>query len=483
MKTCVAIIGAGPAGLTAAYQLVKENIDVIVFEADPLYVGGIARTITYKDFCFDIGGHRFFSKSAEVENFWSEILPNDLLVKPRLSRIFYRGQFYSYPLKLLETLNKLGWLEALHCLFSYAKAKLIRKKNPSNFTDWVCNRFGRRLYEIFFKTYTEKVWGMPCESISADWAAQRIQGLSLRSAIGAAIFSKKTTPLTIKTLIKHFRYPRKGPGMLWDACAEKIKQGGGKILLGHRVVSCDYFPDEQHWKISAVDNMKNITTYYAADLISSAPLKELILDYLSPILSEATRAAARKLEYRDFLIVALILKERKKLADHWIYIHDTRVDVGRIQNFKAWSADMVPDSSLCCYGMEYFCFEHNELWSLSDDKLIKKARDELIQIGLAKHDDIIDGCVVRQAKAYPVYSADYKIHLETIFTELALKFPRLHLVGRNGLHKYNNQDHAMMTAMLTVRNIVAGRKLFNVHCVNQDAEYIEVQGNANDCWK
>lgn len=468
----VIIIGAGPAGLTAAYLLAKANMTAIVLEADPEYVGGIARTVTYKGYCFDIGGHRFFSKSEEIENFWSEILPNDMLERPRSSRIFYQKNFFAYPLKAFEALYKLGLIESLLCVLSYVKAKIFPVKNAKTFSDWVSNHFGKRLFRIFFKTYTEKVWGMRCEDISADWAAQRIKGLSLFSALINAFRSTKKHN-TIKTLIDTFRYPRKGPGQLWEACAEKITTLGSKVLLGQQVVQCQY--DEMHglWQVTTKNPSGELTTHQGTHVISSAPLRELIQDYLTPKLSTDVLAQAAKLQYRDFLIVVLILKDKQQFLDNWIYIHDPSVSVARIQHFKSWSPEMVPDPTMCCYGLEYFCFEHDNIWNLTDSELIAKATAEIAKIGLAQPEDILDGCVVRQAKAYPVYDEHYKDHVAKIRQAIETYCPSLHIVGRNGMHKYNNQDHAMMTAMLTVKNILAGEKMYDVWRVNQDAEYLE----------
>lgn len=477
MQTHVVIIGAGPAGLTAGYLLAKENIRVTVLEANPLQVGGIARTPTYKGYSFDIGGHRFFSKAKEVEALWTEILPNDMLDRPRSSRIFYRQQFFSYPLKAFEALRKLGLVESISCMLSYLKAKLFPIKKTISFSDWVTNHFGKRLFNIFFKTYTEKVWGMSCEEISADWAAQRIKGLSLTSAIANAIFPKtwvkRKDQAVIKTLINTFRYPRKGPGMLWEACAEKIKNLGGNIFLGCEVYYCEYQAKENQWLLRYKTKGDQTHQITATHVISSAPLRDVVVDYLSPKLEADVLSQASQLQYRDFLIVVLILKDRKLFSDNWIYVHDAKVDVARIQNFKSWSNEMVPDDNTCCYGLEYFCFDKDKLWSLPDGELIQKASQELVQLGLAHADDILDGCVVRQNKAYPVYDNHYQARVDLIRRELEEKFPSLYLVGRNGMHKYNNQDHAMMTAMLTVKNIVAGEKKYDVWQVNQDAEYHE----------
>ncbi|MDX1902066.1 MAG: NAD(P)/FAD-dependent oxidoreductase [Gammaproteobacteria bacterium] len=474
MQPHIVVIGAGPAGLTSAYLLAKEKIAVTVLESDPENVGGIARTVTYKGYCFDIGGHRFFSKSKEVEDLWSEILPDDMLTRPRSSRIFYKSKFFSYPLRAIEVLYKLGIKESALCFLSYLKAKLFPIRHPATFADWVTNHFGQRLFEIFFKTYTEKVWGMDCNAISADWAAQRIKGLSLWSAMINAILPKHRSnkKSIIKTLIDSFRYPRKGPGMLWEACAEKIKHRGGKVLLGCEVTKCHYNEMKHLWEIQYRNAQGNMQTIAATHIISSAPLQSLAEHYL-PEISPHVSHAAKQLKYRDFLIVTLILKDKNQFHDNWIYIHDPSVDVARIQNFKSWSPDMVPDPSMCCYGMEYFCFEGDGLWEMDDQALIQKATREIVRIGLAKTSDILDGCVVRQPKAYPVYDEHYKNNVAIVRHALEEMYPSLFVVGRNGMHKYNNQDHAMMTAMLTVQNILRGERQFDVWCVNQDAEYIE----------
>jgi protoporphyrinogen oxidase len=476
--TSVAIIGAGPAGLTAGYLLRKEKIPVTILEADPVYVGGIARTAKYKGYHFDIGGHRFFSKSKEVEDLWTELLPDDMLDRPRSSRIFYRNQFFSYPLKAGEALQKLGIFESTRCVLSYLKARLFPHKNPTNFEDWVSNQFGQRLFNIFFKTYTEKVWGMSCKEISADWAAQRIKGLSLSSAIWNALFKAKTPAAgqdkskVIKSLIDTFRYPRQGPGMMWDAAATKVKEMGGDIEMGMKVVGCHYDAAAKLWQVTYEDQDKNRHQIESQHVISSAPMRQLV-NGITPKMSAKAIHAANSLRYRDFLTVVLILKDRQVFDDNWIYIHDPSVMVGRVQNFKSWSPEMVPDPTMTCYGLEYFCFEGDGLWNSSEADLIERAKQELAKIGLAHPGDIVDGCVVRQPKAYPVYDDDYAKHVTTIRTELDRDYPNLHLVGRNGMHKYNNQDHAMMTAMLCAKNIVAGAPLYDLWEVNQDAEYHE----------
>jgi protoporphyrinogen oxidase len=436
-------------------------------------VGGIARTIRYKDFCFDIGGHRFFSKSKEVERLWSEMLPDDLRERPRASRIYYRGKFFSYPLRPLEALKTLGLAESMACILSYVRARVFPIRNPGNFEDWVTNHFGRRLFATFFKTYTEKVWGMSCRDISADWAAQRITGLSLGSALlGRLRPSRHRRERVIKTLTESFRYPRKGPGMLWEACADRIRDMGNRVLLGRRVVACAWDPQAGTWEVGVEAPNGDRETVASRHLISSAPLRDLA-HMVRPVLSESAMRAAESLRYRDFVTVALILKDRGRLPDNWIYVHDPTVRVGRIQNFKSWSPDMVPDPSLACYGLEYFCFEGDGVWTSRDSELVDMAIGELERIGLASREDVLDGSVARQPKAYPVYDDGYHSRVATLRWELEERFPTLQVVGRNGMHRYNNQDHSMMTAMLAVENIAAGWRAYDLWKVNQDAEYHE----------
>ena len=469
------IVGAGPAGLTAAYELSKQGQSALVLESDPQYVGGISRTVAYHGYRFDIGGHRFFSKSREVEDLWTEILGSDMLQRPRSSKIYYRAKFYSYPLKPFEALSKLGLLESALCVLSFLKAKINPTPHPKSFEDWVVNQFGERLFRIFFKTYTEKVWGMSCKEISADWAAQRIKGLSLASAVKNAILPKrkpKDRKQVVKTLIDTFRYPRLGPGMMWETCAEKVRAMGGVVLLGRGVTGCQWDAAARQWGVTARTTDGKFEQYRAEHLVSSMPVRQLV-SQIEPRLPEPVLRAGNSLRYRDFLTIGLILKERNRFSDNWIYIHDPNVKVGRVQNYKSWSPEMVPNPEFCCYGLEYFCFDGDGLWTSPDEDLKALARKEIEQVGLGAATDVVDGCVIRQAKAYPVYDDDYREHVEVIRQALAAHCPNLHLVGRNGMHKYNNQDHAMMTAMLAARNIVAGENIYDVWCVNEDGEYHE----------
>ena len=473
----VLVIGAGPAGLTAAYCLTKETPSVLVVEKDPVHVGGISRTVKYKNYLFDVGGHRFFSKSKEVVDLWHEILPDDFIERPRLSRIFYGGKYYSYPLKAFEALSNLGVIESAACMLSYAYARGFAIAQPRTFHDWVRNQFGERLFRIFFKTYTEKVWGMSCDEISADWAAQRIKGLDLGVAVMNALKRSlqprrpagSSDPATVKTLIESFQYPRRGPGMMWEAAARHIRARGGTVLMGRDMQRLAYDAGSKLWRLDVSTADGSAESYTARHVISSAPVRELV-EKLVP--RPISLFHARALRYRDFITVALMVNKAELFPDNWIYIHDPSVKVGRVQNFGSWSPEMVPPGT-SCLGLEYFCFEGDGLWASSDAELVELAKAECAKIGLIRPDDVVDACVVRQPKAYPVYDDDYRENMRLIRLDLEQGFPTLHLVGRNGMHKYNNQDHAMMTAMLTARNILAGRRLYDVWDVNEDAEYHE----------
>jgi protoporphyrinogen oxidase len=446
-----------------------------VLERDPVHVGGISRTEKYKGFRIDVGGHRFFSRSAEIEALWDEILGDQMITRQRKSRIFYQGKLFDYPLRALDALRKLGLIEAARCMASYFKSRLFPIRDPQTFEEWVTNQFGHRLYSIFFETYTEKVWGMKCGEISADWAAQRIKGLSLGSAVWSAFVPAwlRRNSSTPKTLIDRFRYPRLGPGQMWEAAAEQVFNAGGEVLLGMNVNGLVRDAESGEWTVSATDSEGQRHQFRADHIVSSAAISE-VAEFLEPGLPEAVLTATRALRYRDFLIVALIVRDVDCFDDNWIYIHDSAVRVGRIQNFKSWSPHMVPDPDLNCLGMEYFCLEGDGLWESADEDLVRLADEELIQLGLVTPGHVIDGTVIRQAKAYPVYVENYEERVALFSNWLERNMPELHLVGRNGMHKYNNQDHAMMTALLAAENILAGERRWDIWRVNQDAQYQEV---------
>jgi len=470
----VAIIGAGPAGLTAGYLLTKQGKSVAIIEKDETYVGGISRTVEYEGYRFDIGGHRFFSKSQQVVDLWNEILPDDFIQRPRMSRIYYEGKFYSYPLRAFEALWNLGFWRSTACMLSYLRYKLFPIRDVKSFEDWTTNQFGQKLYSIFFKTYTEKVWGMPCDEMSADWAAQRIKGLSLWNAVtdglkrSLGLNKKPNDGQEVKTLLETFRYPRLGPGMMWDAARDHILNSGkGEVLMGHALEQVADTGDG--WTMTA-SGPGGTAQIRAKDVISSAPMRELS-KRIHPL--PQSSLAADGLKYRDFLTVALMVKSEDLFPDNWIYIHDDRVQVGRVQNFRSWSPEMVPDDDMACVGLEYFCFEGDGLWSSTDEELVAQATREMEILGLCDPAKVVSGAVVRQEKAYPVYDDTYEANVDAMRLELEEKHPSLHLVGRNGMHRYNNQDHAMMTAMLTVENILAGERVYDTWCVNEDAEYHE----------
>ncbi|HEU5081527.1 MAG TPA: NAD(P)/FAD-dependent oxidoreductase [Opitutaceae bacterium] len=468
--TAVLVVGAGPAGLTAAFETQKAGIQTLVIEKDPRYVGGISRTVEYRGYRFDIGGHRFFSKSNEVTQWWKERLPDDFISVRRMSRIFYRRKYFDYPLKPWNALSGLGFFTSVACVCSYAWSRLFPIKPEKSFEDWVTNRFGRRLFSIFFKTYTEKVWGIPTSELSADWAAQRIKGLSLSKAIINAFRGKQKgkSAAVIKTLIDTFEYPRLGPGQMWEKTADDLQRMGGRLEMGARVTRLHHRDGE----IVAAEIVSNGASrrVTADQFIVSMPLQETVLAF-DPPLPENILAAARKLAYRDFLTVALVVEGENPFPDNWIYIHDPAVKLGRIQNFKNWSEALIGREGTTCLGLEYFCFEGDGLWTMKDADLIELGKRELVQLGLAKAEQVKDGAVVRIEKAYPVYDPGYQERVQTIRRALQAYAKNLQVVGRNGMHKYNNQDHSMMTALLAAKNLQGGR--FNLWNVNSDAEYHE----------
>ncbi len=479
----VAIIGAGPAGLTAGYMLGKQGFSVRLIEKDPVQVGGISRTVEHEGFRFDIGGHRFFSKSREVVDLWNELLPDDFIERPRMSRIYYQGKFYSYPLRAFEALWNLGLWESTKCMLSYFRWKVRPHREVKSFDQWVVNQFGARLFGIFFKTYTEKVWGMPCEEMSADWAAQRIKGLSLGGAVldglkrSLGLNKRPNDGMGAKTLLESFRYPRKGPGMMWDAARDRILEQGGTFLMGHKLHQLSWDETAGLWRVASIAEDGRLSIITADHVISSAPMRDLTAR-LHPLPAALPKAMA--LGYRDFLTVALMIESEDLFPDNWIYIHDSKVQVGRIQNFRSWSPEMVPDDTVACVGLEYFCFEGDGLWDAPDAELVALATRELAILGLCDPAQVTGGTVVRQEKAYPVYDDSYAENVAAIRGELEARYPTLHFVGRNGMHRYNNQDHAMMTAMLTARNIVAGTRRHDVWSVNEDAEYHEAGEEGDD---
>lgn len=463
------IIGAGPAGLTAAYELSKLGMHSTLLEADK-QVGGLSRTVDYKGYRFDIGGHRFFSKVPQINDLWQEILQDDFLLRPRLSRIYYREHFFDYPLKAANALMGLGPVEAFLITLSYTKAMLFQNEEETNFEQWVSNRFGRRLYEIFFKTYTEKVWGMPCTEISADWAAQRIKNLSLHEALRNALLGsgRAKDGQVITTLIEQFQYPRHGPGMMWERCEELLAARGHETVRGVKVERIRHRKGRVECVYGRTHSGK--TVEFGADhFISSMPLRKLI-QAMDPLPPSDVLAAAANLRYRDYLTAVIIVKREDVFPDNWIYIHSPEVKMGRIQNYKNWSPHMVPDPSRTSLGLEYFLWDKDEEWNWSEDRLVDFGIRECAQIGLIEPSEVEDGTVVRMKKAYPVYDQKYQESLATLRSYLE-SFTNIQTIGRNGLHRYNNQDHSMLTGIYAARNVFGETN--DVWAVNTEMEYHE----------
>ena len=464
----VVIIGGGPAGLTAAWELHRHGRTSNVYEKDEL-VGGIARTDQYAGYRFDIGGHRFFTKVQVVEDLWHEILGDELLVRPRMSRIFYKGIFFDYPLKPMNALLGLGFFEAARCGLSFIKAQVYPHRDERTLDQWVSNRFGRRLFEIFFETYTEKVWGIPCSEIGADWAAQRIKNLNLAQAVRTAVFGQRTSKgEVITSLIEQFHYPRLGPGQMWESAQAQLAARGVPTSLNTEVVGLKHDGSRiLSVTVRGPDGERSVPT---PEVISSMPLGQLIAS-LDPPPPPDILAAGARLRYRDFLTVVLIVEQPDLFPDNWIYIHSPEVKLGRIQNFKNWSPAMVPDPARTALGLEYFVNVGDDLWAMADEDLVALGTRECALLGLVNADDVKDGCVVRMPKAYPVYDQGYQEALATLRGWLD-PIENLQLIGRNGQHRYNNQDHSMLTAIYAARNVAAGGA-YELWSVNVDEEYHE----------
>ena len=463
----ILIIGAGPAGLTAAYELSKHGHTGTILEADDV-VGGIARTVERDGYRFDIGGHRFFTKVRQIEELWDEMLGEEMLRRPRMSRIYYGGKFYDYPLRATNALKNMGFIRAGTCMLSYFKARVFRNKNPRNYQEWVTNQFGAKLFNMFFKSYTEKVWGIPCTEIGADWAAQRIKGLSLGEAVRNALFGQKRGGI-VKTLINEFRYPKYGPGQLWENCAKTLESKGWKIRFKTKVVGAK-LENGRVTSLTVKDESGRTEELPADHVFSSMPLRSLLRG-MTPQPPQPVIDAANALSYRDFLTVVLVIDKDELFPDNWIYIHAPEVRMGRIQNFKSWSPYMVPDQTKTCLGLEYFVNEGDDLWSMRDDELVKLGYEELQRIRLADG-PLVKGYVVRMPKAYPVYDTGYQQRLDVIRAFLE-PIENLYCIGRNGQHRYNNQDHSMATAIIAARNVALGEDR-DPWAVNEDAEYHEI---------
>ena len=463
----VVIVGAGPAGLTAAYMLAKRDIPATVLEGDSV-VGGISRTAERDGWRFDIGGHRFFTKVQAVEDLWHEILPDeDFLLRPRSSRIYYRKKYLEYPLRAMNVLSQIGPIEAALCVLSYVWARIRPPKDQTNLEGWVTARFGARLYRALFKTYNEKLWGVPATEIQADWAAQRIKNLDLFKAAVNALMPKRNQK-EITSLIEEFQYPKYGPGMMWERCRDLVEAAGTKVLM-NTPVTVVHHANGAAVAVSATGPDGVASRYDCDHVISSMPITAL-LKAMDPPVPDDVRRAANDLRYRDFITVALVVPVEYGFPDNWIYIHDPGVKVGRIQNFGSWSPYLVKEGRTCL-GLEFFVSEGDEMWTSRDEDLVELGKRELEVLGLVEAAKVEAGYVVRMPKAYPMYDDAYKANVETLRGWLAENAPNVHPVGRNGMHKYNNQDHSMLTAMLTVENILGANH--DIWSVNVEQEYHE----------
>jgi protoporphyrinogen oxidase len=459
----IAVLGGGPAGLTAAYLLGSRGARAELFESDQV-VGGLARTVKRDGYRFDLGGHRFFTKIEPVQRLWEEMLGDDFLTRPRLSRIYYRGGFLAYPLRAADVVSRLGVLEALLCTASYLRARIGRQSRPETFEDWVTSRFGRRLYDAFFRSYTEKVWGIPGSEIRSEWAAQRIRDLSLRTALLAVLGLGRSRPTT---LIEEFRYPRLGPGQMWEAFARAADERGVPTRFGARAAELHH--DGRRVRAVTLESDEGASTVEVDGVVSTIPLADLVLA-LRPEPPAAVLEAARSLRYRDLCLVALIVDDASPFPDNWIYLHDPGTRAARVQNFGAWSEAMVRPGTTCL-GVEYFCFRGDDVWSLSEDEAVALATEELGRIGLVDRARVRGGARIHVPRAYPMYDGAYGDAVATIRDYLA-RFENLQPCGRNGLHRYNNQDHSMWTATLAVLNLLDGAG-HDVWSVNTEQVYLE----------
>lgn len=491
-KKIAIIVGAGPAGLTAAFELLKDtNVKPIVFEASE-HIGGISKTINYKGNYIDIGGHRFFSKSEKVMKWWQEILPVNenenglkdvMLIRNRISRILYNKQLFNYPITLsLDTIKKLGIINIFLIGLSYFRSAIFQIKPEKNLEQFFINRFGRKLYKTFFKDYTEKVWGVSCKEISAEWGAQRVKGLSVFKTITNAVGKLFKTDKSINqksketTLIEKFLYPKFGPGQLWQKVAKIVVEKGGDVILNSKIVKVNFHNNNIK---SVIVSENNILTEYNCDyLISSMPIRDLINSFTTVVPNEI-KDISNGLVYRDFITVGILAskvvfkeKNKKLISDNWIYVQESHVKLGRIQIFNNWSPYMVNDNDKVWVGLEYFCNENDELWSMSDNDMSNFAIKEIEQIGFMQKSDILDSVVIREPKAYPAYFGTYDKLYKVI--DYLNNFENLFLIGRNGMHRYNNQDHSMLTAFETVKCIKIGStdKAF-IWEVNTEKEYHE----------
>jgi protoporphyrinogen oxidase len=458
-----AVLGAGPAGLTAGYILAQRGEAGTVLEASER-VGGLATTVHFGGYRFDLGGHRFFTKLGPIADLWEEMLGDDFLTRPRLSRIYHRGQFMAYPLKGGDVIRRLGVVESARCALSYLWSRR-RRSTPETFEDWVAFRFGRRLYDTFFRSYTEKVWGIPGSEIRAEWAAQRIKNFSLLTAVLTMMKLRRTE---VTTLIEEFRYPRLGPGQMWEAFRERVEGGGVPVMFNRRCVAVRHAEGRVQSIVLRSEDGREVE-HPVEGVISSIPLNELVLS-MRPAPPEEVVSAARRLRYRNMCLVALTISREMPFPDNWIYLHDPEVRAGRVQNFGAWSPAMVVPGTTCL-GVEYFCFRDDDIWTMSDDDAVALATRELVGIGLIDASEVIGGVKVRVPNAYPMYDAGYREALAVVRGYVA-GLANLQTCGRNGLHRYNNQDHSMWTAVLATLNLLDGAS-HDLWAVNAEDAYHE----------
>lgn len=442
-KTEITILGAGPAGLAAAYLLLKQNKKVVIFEADN-QVGGISKTIKFDGCYFDIGGHRFHTNIKEVDDLWKEILKEDFLLKPRLSRIYYNGRFFNYPLTPINAIFGLGVIESAYTILSYIHSHLFPQKPEKNFEQWVSNRFGKRLFNAFFKTYTEKVWGISCREIQAEWAEQRIQSLSLAKAILGSLPLAKNNK--IKTLINKFYYPKYGPGMMYEKMAEQIQEMGGKIYLNAKVKKIII---SSQGEATVVGNGHSAL---AKNIISTIPISNLI-EMIEPFVPKNVNCAAEKLKFRSFIEINAIFQCPNPFPDNWIYIHSPDVKIGRIQNYRNWSKYMVDDPKKTTLGLEYFCDYGDEFWKLPDHELIDFSLAELEKMRIVRKKDFLGGFVTKVSHAYPIYDKGYDEELSIVKKYLE-RYKNLQTIGRGGMFRYNNMDHSILSGIRAAKNIL-----------------------------
>lgn len=443
----VVVLGAGPAGLSAAQRLAAAGKSVIVVEK-AAQVGGISKTIRFRGCSFDLGGHRFYTKLPEVMALWEKTLGDDFLVRPRLSRIYYRNRFFDYPLKPLDALFGLGILESLGVISSYVYSRLFPYKSEENFEQWVSNRFGRRLYRIFFKNYTEKLWGIPCTELRSEWSAQRIGKLSLLEAIRDAFSRKKGSK--VKSLIDTFRYPKYGPGMMYERMAQGIADAGGEVTLRAEVVGVERAGNGKLCVVA--DTGTGMVRYVAASVVSTIPIDEL-LARISPPPDPAALEAVQALRYRSLVVVNIILDGPNPFPDNWIYVHTPGIRLGRIQNFGNWSPYMVDRPERTSLGLEFFCDEGDDFWNLSDADLIECGLGDVVRLKLVRKSDFVDGFVCRVPKAYPVYDREYATHLNVVRAYLG-SIGGLQTVGRGGMFRYNGMDHSVLAGLWAAENIL-----------------------------